>query len=222
MQKEFKTVMQQESAEIVEKRSRFIASVKPVENEQEAIEFVNSLKSHYWDATHNVYAYLINNEVVSQKFSDDGEPSGTAGMPVLEAIKRSQVQNIVVVVTRYFGGTLLGAAGLVRAYGKSASTGIEAAKVIIKRLCNRITITIEYGLLGKVQNTIISSGGIISNIDYGENVTFHVLVEVDMAEKFVLCITEVTSALASIAVGEKEYIVLDDEGKLLVKNEHNI
>jgi uncharacterized YigZ family protein len=116
MEKEYRTVLSEAAVEIEEKKSRFIASVKPVSTEEEAFEFINLLKSKYWNATHNVYAYYINGDIPAQKFSDDGEPSGTAGMPVLETIKRFDVQNLVIVVTRYFGGIKLGAAGLVRAY----------------------------------------------------------------------------------------------------------
>ncbi|HOQ06313.1 MAG TPA: YigZ family protein, partial [Clostridiales bacterium] len=134
MRKDYLTVSKEAVAEIEEKKSRFIATVRPVSSEQEAQDFINRLKARYWDATHNVYAYYICAGNVVQKFSDDGEPSGTAGLPVLEAIKKTGVQDVAVVVTRYFGGTLLGASGLVRAYGRSAALGIDAAGIVRKML----------------------------------------------------------------------------------------
>ncbi|HEX3029136.1 MAG TPA: YigZ family protein, partial [Clostridia bacterium] len=148
MLKEYKTVLKQSVAETEEKKSRFIASVKPVKTEDEALEFINGLKSKYWDASHNVYSYYVGGNNIVQRFSDAGEPSGTAGLPILEVIKRMEVQDLVVVVTRYFGGTLLGAAGLIRAYSKSASLGIEAA-VVVKRLqCRTISLIVEYTMFG--------------------------------------------------------------------------
>ena len=155
MQKIFRTVLKEASVEMEEKKSRFIASVKPVASEEEALEFISCMKAKYWDASHNVYAYLVEGETTAQRFSDDGEPSGTAGMPVVEVIKRMEVQDLVVVVTRYFGGTLLGAAGLIRAYRKSASLGIEAAGIVKRLLCVEMSVVMEYSLLGKVQNLIV-------------------------------------------------------------------
>jgi len=130
LDKEYKTVLNHAVYEIDEKKSRFIASVKPVSTEDEAIRFINDLKSKYWDATHNVYAYTIGKNDEVQKFSDDGEPSGTAGKPVLETIKSKGIKNVLVVITRYFGGTLLGAGGLIRAYSESASLGLDKAGII--------------------------------------------------------------------------------------------
>ncbi|MGB3990232.1 MAG: YigZ family protein, partial [Acetivibrionales bacterium] len=158
MRKDYLTVSKEAAAEIEEKKSRFIATVRPVSSEQEAQDFINRLKTKYWDATHNVYAYYICAESTLQKFSDDGEPSGTAGLPVLEAIKKLEVQDVAVVVTRYFGGTLLGASGLVRAYGKSAAVGIEAAGIVRKLLCTEVRVTIDYSMLGRIQAAIASRG----------------------------------------------------------------
>jgi len=117
----YKTVSKEGTAEIVEKKSRFIASVKPVSTEEEALEFVSQVKAKYRDARHNVYAYVVTENNIS-RFTDDGEPSGTAGAPVLDVILKEGLTDVAIVVTRYFGGTLLGTGGLVRAYGKSAKT----------------------------------------------------------------------------------------------------
>lgn len=215
LDKEYKTVLNFAQSEIEEKKSRFIASVKPVSSEEEALEFINQLKSKYWDATHNVYAYYIGGNNIVQRFSDDGEPSGTAGMPILEIIKRMEVRNLVVVVTRYFGGTLLGAAGLIRAYSKSASTGIEAAQVITKKLCKQVKLTVEYTMLGKVQSFLVSHGYIIKDVIYAQDVEIIVFVSVDEVEVFTGLIVETTNARSLIETGDSVYISLDLKGKLI-------
>ena len=156
MQKEYRTVAAEAFAEFEEKKSKFIATVKPVASEEEAAAFISGLKSRYWNASHNVYAYYICGDNILQKFSDDGEPSGTAGLPVLEAVRKLAVQDVAVVVTRYFGGTLLGAAGLVRAYGRSATLGIEAAGIIKKQLC--IKADNNPGIYASGENTEFAGG----------------------------------------------------------------
>jgi uncharacterized protein, YigZ family len=206
MQKEYYTIAAEASAELEEKKSRFIATVKPVVNEDEAAAFINGLKAKYWNASHNVYAYYICSNNILQKYSDDGEPSGTAGMPVLEAIKKQNVQDAVVVVTRYFGGTLLGAAGLVRAYGKSAGLGIDAAGIIKRQLCMETEIITEYTYLGKIQSLIGAKGYKVKNTVYGQDVQIIFFVPVDEYEEFETMAIEVTNARILISVGEKSYI----------------
>jgi len=153
MQRDYKTVYKYAQAEIEEKKSRFIASVKPVNSAAEAVDFINIFKTKYWDATHNVYAYHIGGNNIVQRYSDDGEPSGTAGIPVLEIIKKMELEDLAIVVTRYFGGTQLGASGLIRAYGKSAAAGIEAAQIIFNKLCERLIITVEYFIFVSVSDS---------------------------------------------------------------------
>lgn len=216
MQKEYKTVFQEAVAEFEEKKSRFIATVRPVTTEEEAVEFINRLKSKYWDATHNVYAYYIGGETVQQRFSDDGEPSGTAGLPVLEVMKRRGVQDVVVVVTRYFGGTLLGAAGLIRAYGKSAALGLEAARIIKRQLCAEVKIIVEYTLFGKVQNTILAGGYPVKETLYEQDVEITVYVGVDEVEYFMETLTEVTNARCILEVAGKTFVTVDEEGKIIM------
>lgn len=215
MQKVFKTVLNEVSIEIEEKKSRFIASVKPVCTEEEAVSFINSLKSKYWDATHNVYAYFIGGKNIIQRYSDDGEPTGTAGMPVIEVIKRMEVQNIVVVVTRYFGGTLLGAAGLIRAYGKSASLGIEAAAVVKRQLCREAKVIVEYSFFGKLQSGLISNGYMIKNATFEQDVEIIVYVPVDEKDRFIRLVEEITNARALVELGKKVYITVDMQGNAL-------
>ncbi len=216
MDKEYKTVLNSAVCEIEEKKSRFISSVKPVSSEEEAVSFINGLRSKYWDATHNVYAYSIGGNNIIQRFTDAGEPSGTAGLPMLEVIKRLEVQNLAIVVTRYFGGTLLGSAGLIRAYGKSAANGIEAAGIVIKKLCREVSVIIEYTLFGRVQSLLISQGYTIKDIVYEQDVELIVFVFVDEIDKFVDIMVEATNARAVIEPGDDTYITLDLEGKLIL------
>jgi len=215
LEKEYKTVLNHVVYEIEEKKSRFIASVRPVSTEEEAGEFIEELKSKYWDATHNVYAYYIGGKNIIQKFSDDGEPSGTAGLPVLEVIKRMGLRDVAVVVTRYFGGTLLGAAGLIRAYSKSASMGIEAAQIVTKKLCTQVNIILEYTLFGKVQNILISKGFTIKDVIYEQDVEIIVFVPKDEVDAFIDMINEATNARVIVQKGDSCYITLDSQGKIV-------
>ena len=171
----YKTIKKEADAEIVEKKSRFIAHVKPVSSEQEALDMINQLKSKYWNASHNVYAYHIK-ENNTQRYSDDGEPSGTAGVPVLEVIKKEGLVDTAIVVTRYFGGTLLGAGGLVRAYTKAAKAGIDAGGLLLMQLCDVYQVTLDYDLLGKVQYAILEREAIIHHTEYKENVILEIFV----------------------------------------------
>jgi len=206
LRKEYLTITNMAAIEMEEKKSRFIASVKPVSNEEQALEFVQGLKAKYWDATHNVYAYYIGGNNPAQRFSDDGEPSGTAGLPVLEAIKRAGIEDAAVVVTRYFGGTLLGASGLIRAYSKSASLGIEEAAVAKRQLCSEVHIAIEYTLLGRVQSVLASRGYIIKNVIYGQDVEIIVFVFVDDIKDFIQLISDTTNARALNEIGDTVYV----------------
>jgi uncharacterized YigZ family protein len=215
LQKQFKTVLNRASCEIEEKKSRFIATVRPIKTEEEALELISEMKSKYWDASHNVYAYFLNGDTVIQRFSDDGEPSGTAGIPVLEAIKRSGVQDVVVVVTRYFGGTLLGASGLIRTYAKSAAAGIEQAVIVYRRLCDEVGIIMEYTLLGKVQNIIANRQYTIKETIYEQDAEIRVYIPVDETEAFIAELTEATNARVLVDTGKKSYITVDLQGKLI-------
>ncbi len=213
---EYKTILNTAEAEFEEKKSRFIANVSPVTCEEEALEFIDTMRAKYWNATHNVYAYSINNETLVQRFSDDGEPSGTAGMPTLEVIKRMGLQDAVVVVTRYFGGTLLGASGLIRAYSKSASLGLEAAEIVTRKLCYNLNIIIEYTIFGRLQNMLISNNNIIKDIRYEQDVELCVLIEVGNEEKLMKDIVEVSNGRAIQDLGEKTYITLGSDGRLII------
>ncbi len=215
MEKEYKTVLCEAADEIEEKKSRFIATVKPIKTEEEAIEFINSLKSKYWNARHNVYAYSLGGNTIIQRYSDDGEPSGTAGMPIIEVIKRMGVENLVVVVTRYFGGILLGASGLIRAYSKSASLGIEAAQIVVKKLCVEIIIITEYTMFGKIRNLIMVNDYPIKDIKYEQDVEITVYIGVSDKQDFVDLITDVSNGQVLIEIGKKGYITLDKNEKMI-------
>ena len=151
MDEKYNTVASEAHSEFVEKKSRFISHVKPVASEAEAIEYIEAVKKKYWDARHNVYAYIIGKNMELQRYSDDGEPQGTGGIPMLEVLRGAQVTDTVAVVTRYFGGTLLGTGGLVRAYTRGAKDGIAAAGIVAMVLCRRISVRTDYTLSGKVQ-----------------------------------------------------------------------
>ena len=172
---EYKTIKSAGSAEFVERKSRFIGYSCPVTTEEEAVRFINEIKSKHWDATHNVYAYCLREGQI-KRYSDDGEPQGTAGIPVLDVLLKSGVTDVVLVVTRYFGGILLGGGGLVRAYSHGASIGLEAGGVVSMELCVVGAISCTYGQYGRVAALIPEMEGITETADFGENVKirFHI------------------------------------------------
>ena len=181
--------------EIVEKKSRFIANVFSVRNEEEALAYIEEIKKKYWDARHHCYAYAIgkNNEI--QRFSDDGEPQGTAGKPILEVLTKGNIHNTLIVVTRYFGGTLLGTGGLVRAYGQSAKAGIENAKVI--RVCDGVSFQLncDYNSIGKIKY-IMAQMNIMAEEEYGADVALHINMRKQDFELFKNQVTDATGGKA--------------------------
>lgn len=195
--KEYKTVEKEATIELIEKKSRFIAGVKSVKSENDALDFINNIKSKHGKANHNVYAYLLMKNNI-QRHSDDGEPSGTAGVPVLDTIIKEGLTDVCIVVTRYFGGTLLGAGGLVRAYGKSATLVLNKAGIVIMKLCDVLEITCDYTIFGKVKNEIENDSIIIKDIIYKQNVTIVINIEIDKTQWFIKRITDITNARAVI------------------------
>lgn len=172
-----KRVLKTGKGEIVEKKSQFISVALNVDSPQQALDYVNSIKKKYYDARHNCYAYICGNDGQERRFSDDGEPSGTAGKPMLDVLEGFGVTNCLVVVTRYFGGTLLGTGGLVKAYSSAAKEALEDA-VLAEEVCGiRSFITVDYNSVGKL-NYILSAGGIyVLNTAYEENVTLDIVGE---------------------------------------------
>lgn len=202
---EYKTVLKNSESMIVEKKSKFIASVFPVDNEPQAIELLNTVKSKYPDARHHVYAYIIDENNIF-RYSDDGEPSGTAGMPVLDTIRKEGLVDVLVVVTRYFGGTLLGTGGLVHAYGSAASGGIASSGIITRTLCDVVAIKCEYTMSGKIQHKIATDNYILEDTVYDECVTFMVCSRINETQKFINEIIDITNGKAECTVIDNKYI----------------
>jgi uncharacterized YigZ family protein len=192
--------------EINIERSRFITYVTRAETEEEAQEFITSIKKKHHDANHNCSAYMIGENNLIQKANDDGEPSGTAGVPMLEVLKKRDLKDTVVVVTRYFGGIKLGAGGLIRAYGRATSEGLNATGIVERRLMRVMKTKIDYTWLGKVENEVRSSHYQLKEIHYLEAVEVDVYVEEASKEQFVDWMTELTNGQGEISEGNVEYL----------------
>ena len=201
----YKTVKSDGEALIVEKKSKFIATVKPVLSDEEAQGFLAQMRSKYSDATHNVYAYVIDENNIF-RYSDDGEPNGTAGMPVLDTIRKEGLVDVAVVVTRYFGGTLLGNGGLVHAYGAACREGLLAAGIITRILCDIVAVKVDYTAVGKMQYMISEGGYIMEDTVYDNEVNFKVCLKKEQVDKFIADVTELTCGRAIIKREEKKYI----------------
>lgn len=191
-------------SEFCEKKSRFITNVSPVETEDAAVAFINKIRSKYPDARHNVYAYVIDENNIS-RYSDDGEPQGSAGIPVLNVIQKECLADIAVVVTRYFGGILLGTGGLARAYGQGAKLGIDAAGITEKALCDIVFIRSDYTLIGKIQHKLTSLGYSPEDTVYGSDVTLNVCIRRRDTQKFISDITDITNARAKCSIIGQKY-----------------
>lgn len=192
--------------EYIVEKSTFIGYAKPIKTEEEAIEFINEIKKKHKDATHNVWAYTVGKTMNIQRYSDDGEPQGTAGIPTLEVIKKEDLRDVVVVVTRYFGGVKLGAGGLVRAYTKGAKIGIDAAKVIEKVMYKEVRIKIDYNQLGKVQNEIMNMNYFVKDTIYEDNVEIIVYSRLEEVKVLTDKMIDITSATAEIKLCEEFYL----------------
>lgn len=192
----YKAVYQGGEGEIVEKKSRFIATVRPVESEEEALEFIAGLKKKYWNATHNCWAFVVGERQELQRCSDDGEPQGTAGRPMLEVLLGEGIHNAAVVVTRYFGGTLLGTGGLVRAYSKAVQSGLKASVIIEKQQGFLLKLETDYNGIGKIQYILGQKGLAITNSEYTEKVKVETLVPQELLEGIQEEITEGTNGKA--------------------------
>lgn len=205
MLSQYKTVYSGGEAEIIEKKSRFIATVKPVKSEEEAITFIEGLKKKYWNATHNCFAYVIGERFQTQRCSDDGEPSGTAGRPMLDVLLGEEVHDVAVVVTRYFGGTLLGTGGLVRAYQGATKAGLMASTVITKMHGSKVAIQTDYTGLGKIQYILGQRGLTILHSEYTDRVALEVLLPEADVEQVMAEITEGTNGQAVMEIVEECY-----------------
>ena len=203
----YKVVIKGGTGEIEEKKSRFIANVMPVHTEEEALGYIEAIRKQYWDARHNCYAYVIGEKAQLVRFSDDGEPSGTAGKPILEVLLGAEVRNVVVVVTRYFGGTLLGTGGLVRAYTQAAQAGINASDVRTMRYGTLLEITTDYNGIGKIQYIMGLKNIIIEDAAYTDAVSFKVKIPYEEEEAVRKEVIEATAGRAKIEKIENLYYI---------------
>ncbi|WP_353947445.1 YigZ family protein [Sporolactobacillus sp. Y61] len=202
----YRTVRHQGRAETDIRRSRFLTFAAPVQTEEEAEAFIQSRRKEDWKANHHCYAYIIGKKKEIQKASDDGEPSGTAGVPILDVLKRRGVTDTLVIVTRYFGGIKLGAGGLIRAYAHSAAAGLHAAEVIDQIPSTLWKVTVDYHLSGMLDNRLRDSPWQIKNVDYTDRVTCHVYTEQKAGKQFRTWIQDLTSAQAEVEQEEELYL----------------
>ena len=191
------TISENAKASFIEKRSEFIGYISPVKTNDEAVAFINSIKAEHRKAKHNVYAYILREDNIS-RYSDDGEPQGTAGVPVLDVLKKRGLTDVCVVVTRYFGGILLGGGGLVRAYSHAASLACDAAHIMDMCLCHRLKITADYGMYGKISYLLPNYETITVTSDFGSDVVLEILVLSEKLEALTKELTEVTNGTAEI------------------------
>lgn len=194
--KQMKIVYKGGEGEIVEKKSRFIATVVPVNSEEEALEFIAAMKKKYWNATHNCSAFVVGENYEIQRCSDDGEPQGTAGRPMLDVLLGEEIHNAAVVVTRYFGGTLLGTGGLVRAYSKSVQEGLRQSTIIEKKIGGLLMIKTDYNGIGKIQYILGQRGITIIDSEYTDVVVIQTLVPEAQIKEVKEAITEGTNGRA--------------------------
>ena len=207
---EYKTIVKRETGEITEKKSRFICTLQPVQTQEEATAFIEEMRSKYWDATHNVYAYILLDSNI-KRYSDDGEPSGTSGIPSLNVLEGEGLFNVCAVITRYFGGTLLGTGGLVRAYSAAVKEAVENSLVVNKCLCNIIKIQCSYSLWGKVKNLLENKNIPVKDVVYANDIVAYIYEKKENTDKLIADITEKTDAVAVISVEGEEYAYTDKE-----------
>lgn len=206
MRKDYHTVQGYGESEIIIQKSRFITYVNRAETEEQAQDFINNIKEKHKSANHNCSAYIIGEHDNIQKANDDGEPSGTAGVPMLEVLKKQGLQDTVVVVTRYFGGIKLGGGGLIRAYGKATTEGIDAAKVVERKLHHLLKVSIDYTWLGKVENEVRNSVYPLKEINYAELVEVLVFTKANEEATFINWMADITNGQAKIELVEKEFL----------------
>lgn len=215
MSEEYKAVYEGGEGELIEKKSRFIATVIPAESEEEALAFIEAMKKKYWNATHNCSAYVIGEKGQLKRCSDDGEPSGTAGRPMLEVLEGEGIRNVAVVVTRYFGGTLLGTGGLVRAYSASVKAGLASSVIITKIPGVKLKIETDYTGLGKIQYLLGEMGIRTLDSRYTDHVELDVLVPETMLERVKAELIEGTNGQAKLEEGANCWFA-DVNGEMII------
>lgn len=217
----YRVVYEGGEGEIVEKKSRFIATVRPIETEEEAVAFINEMKKKYWDARHNCSAFVIGSRQEITRCSDDGEPAQTAGRPMLDVLLREGITNVAVVVTRYFGGVLLGTGGLVRAYQSATQAGLAASKIIEKRQGKKLIIHTDYNGLGKLQYLFGQQKTAILDTEYAADVVLTILVPLEQKDFLYKEITEQTNGTAQMEWGEDAVYALIDKTVQIFKKFKN-
>lgn len=210
----YKTILEPGQDEVVIQRSRFIGYAQPVSTEEEALAFIETIRKKHWDATHNVWAFVIGVDGRLQRCSDDGEPQGTAGRPALEVIHKEGLVNVAVVVTRYFGGVKLGAGGLVRAYTQGAKIGLTAGRIIQKLPYASFFLDTDYTMIGRCQREFEQRGYLIQNVSYTDKVRFSVLIPMDEVERFRELVTEITAGRSEPIAGEDAYVNFENREML--------
>ena len=211
MTEQYQTVYEGGTGEIVEKKSRFIATVRPVETEEEALAFIEEMKKKYWDARHNCWAYVLGERQELLRCSDDGEPPQTAGRPMMDVLTGAGLTNTAAVVTRYFGGTLLGTGGLVRAYSAAVQEGLKNSRIITKCRGVRLSIGTDYNGIGRLQYLFGQRQIPMMDTEYTDRVRFAVLVPVSRVQEITKAVTEATSGQAVITEDrELDYAVVDE------------
>lgn len=203
------TIKQDGEYEVIIQKSKFIAHFKRVTSEEEAQTFIQAIKKAHWNANHNCSAYIIGERSEFQKANDDGEPSGTAGLPMLEVLRKRALKDTAVVVTRYFGGIKLGGGGLIRAYGGTVSEGLDAIGIVERIVMQRLTLTVDYGWIGKVENELRQSSYLLDDIVYTDRVTFHVSVPVEATETAIAWLVDLTNGQGELEARGEHIIERD-------------
>lgn len=203
------TIKQDGEYEVVIQKSKFIAHFKRVTTEEEAHAFIQTIKKAHWNATHNCSAYIIGERNEFQKANDDGEPSGTAGLPMLEVLRKRELKDTAVVVTRYFGGIKLGGGGLIRAYGGTVSEGLDAIGIVERIPMQRLSLTVDYGWIGKVENELRQSSYLLDDIVYADTVTFHLSVPVEEIETALAWLVDLTNGQGGLKTQDQRIIERD-------------
>lgn len=201
---DFATIAAQSTASFTEKRSEFIATLAPVQTPEQAIEHIEQIRAAHRKAKHNVYAYLLRADHIT-RYSDDGEPQGTAGVPVLDVLQKRGLTDVCCVVTRYFGGILLGGGGLVRAYSHATSLAVEVAQIQQMRACTRLRLLMDYTLYGKVNFALPTFHPLIVDTAFGDNVTMELLVMNDRLDAMQKCLTDLSFGRLNFQVCGEEY-----------------
>ena len=208
----YHTVRQAARIELVERKSRFIADCRPLADEAEAQQFIRGIRDEFPDATHHVYAWILGGENQLQRYSDDGEPQGTAGLPVLDVLRKPNIEQAGIVVTRYFGGTLLGTGGLVHTYGQAAAQALEAAQPITLQRCERILLTLDYGDLERVRYRLSQAGFLIENARFGLDAELPVATPAARMNELIDLCNDLTAGSALIEPLDSAYIVIEPSG----------